>query len=54
MQDLEIPPAVQEGEADGGADGVPPIIGVAASRNAIVRTRAAASTARLWITAIGL
>lgn len=51
MQDLEIPPAVEEGEADGVADGVPPIIGVAA-RNAIVRTRVAASTARPWITAI--
>ncbi len=51
MQDLEIPPAVEEGEADGAADGVPPIIGVAA-RNATVRTRAGGSTARPWITAI--
>jgi hypothetical protein len=52
MQDLEIPPAVEEGEADGGAGGVPPIIG-AATKNATVRTRAAVSTARPWITAIG-
>jgi hypothetical protein len=52
MQDLEIPPAVEEGEADGGADGVPPIIVVVATKNAIVRTRAAASTAHPWITAI--
>jgi hypothetical protein len=51
MQDLEFPPAVQEGEADGGADDVHPIIGVVA-RNATVRTRAAGFTARLWITAI--
>jgi hypothetical protein len=51
MQDLEIPPAVEEGEADGGADGVPPIIAEAA-RNVIVRTRAEASTARPWITVI--
>ena len=52
MQDLEIPPAVEEGEADGGADGVPPTIAGAANKSAIVRTRAAASTARPWITAI--
>jgi hypothetical protein len=52
MQDLEIPPAVEEGEADGGADGVPPTIAVVEDRNTIVRTPAAASTARPWITAI--
>ena len=32
MQDLEIPPAVEEGEADGGADDVRPIIAVAATK----------------------
>ena len=52
MQDLEILP-VAEGEADGGADDVRPTI-AAARQNATGRTRAAASTARLWTTAIAL
>jgi hypothetical protein len=52
MQDPEIPPEV-EGEADGGAVGVRLIIAaVAADKVAIVKTRAAASTAPPWITAI--
>ncbi len=52
MQDLEIPP-VEEGKADGGADDVRPTI-VVAPQSATGRTRAAASTARPWTTAIAL
>jgi len=50
MQDLEIPP-VEEGEADGGADGVRPII-AAVDKSATGRTLAAASIVRPWTTAI--
>ena len=54
--DPEVPPEAEEGETGGGADVVRPIVEAspAVAAAAIVSNRAAASTAPLWTTVIGL